>query len=79
MHGSRATLARLVSNACNTHGSYKQYSWELLAILVDFTYKTRELFRQNPTGLLVKLADIACHIRQHCLLRRPTIDVAPLK
>ena len=72
-------LARLVSNTSTAREQRLQYSRELQAILAGFAYQTRGLCRQNLTGLLVKLGDIACHIRRDCLLRRLTTDVMPLK
>ena len=79
LHGSRATQARLVSHTCRAREQRLPYARELQAILAGFAYQTRGLCRQNLTGLLVKLGDIACHTRRDCLLRRLTTDVTPLK
>ena len=75
----RATLARLVSNACTAREPCLQYSRELQAILVGFAGNSRGLCKQNLTALLVKLGDIACHTRRDCLLRLLTTNVTPLK
>ena len=68
-----------VSGACTAREQRLQYSRKLQAILTDFAYPTRGLCKQNLTGLLVKLGDIACYTRRDCLLRRLTTDVTLLK
>ena len=72
-------LARLMSDTSTAREKHLYGSRATLAILAGVAGNTRGLCLPNPWALQAKPDGIACKTRQHCLLRRLTTDVTPLK